>query len=53
MCVVGDVLVSTGIVEHKWQAVLFTLQTNLNITGNSIKTALSNLFGGNQELAMA
>ena len=46
-------MVSTGIVEHRWQVELFTLQTKLNITGNSIKTAFANLFGRNQELAFA
>ena len=51
--VFGDALVSTGIIEHKWQVELFTLQTKLNITGNSIKTAFANLFNRNTELAFA
>ncbi len=51
--VFGDALVSTGIIEHKWQVELFTLQTKLNITGNSIKTAFANLFNKNTELAFA
>ena len=53
LSLLGDAMVSTGIVEHRWQVELFTLQTKVNIPGNSIKTAFANLFGRNQELAFA
>jgi hypothetical protein len=48
----GDDLVSTGILEHRWQ---FggTRYEQTKINAKNIKNALANVFGGNQTLAFA
>ena len=48
----GADLVSTGIVEHRWQVDSSTLRTK-KINATKIKNAVANMFGGNQAVAFA
>ena len=48
----GDDLVSTGIVEHRWQ-VECPRHGHKKINANKIKNAVATLFGANQAVAFA
>jgi len=48
----GDDLVSTGIVEHRWQ-VECPRYGHKKINANKIKNAIATLFGANQAVAFA
>ena len=48
----GADLVSTGIVEHRWQ-VECPRHGHKKINANKLKTAVANFFGGNQAVAYA
>lgn len=48
----GVDLVSTGTLEHRWQAGAFTTRAQ-KINANKVKNAFANMFGGNQAVAFA
>ena len=48
----GADLVSTGIVEHRWQ-VECPRHGHKKINANKLKNAVANMFGGNQAVAYA
>jgi len=48
----GVDLVSTGILEHRWQVGDFTLRAN-KINANKVKEVFANMFGANQAVAFA
>lgn len=45
-------MVSTGILEHRWQVVC-SRYGHKKINANKIKNAFANMFGGNQAVAFA
>ena len=48
----GADLVSTGILEHRWQ-VECSRYEHKKINAKNIKNAVANMFGGNQAVAFA
>ena len=48
----GDDTVSTGKLEHRWQAE-WSRHDHKKINANKVKNAVANMFGGNQALAFA
>lgn len=48
----GDVMVSTGILKHRWQVEGLRYR-HKKINANKIKNAFANMFGGNQAVAFA